>query len=92
MQVLQHAWTYRPMVHDVLGMSLNKITMDADPPQACPYWLMSDRPCTAHDLPLICLNDCSVLLSCMPAACNEIYDCIFTSEPPLGARLYLLLL
>ena len=34
MQVLQHAWTYRPMVHDVLGMSLNRITLEADPPQA----------------------------------------------------------
>lgn len=36
LQVLQHAWTYRPMVHDVLGMSLNRITLEADPPQVLP--------------------------------------------------------
>ncbi|KAK9829342.1 hypothetical protein WJX72_005270 [[Myrmecia] bisecta] len=29
--VLQHAWTYKPLVHDVLGMSLNRITVDAEP-------------------------------------------------------------
>ena len=32
LQVLQHAWTYRPMVHDVLGMSLNRISLASDPP------------------------------------------------------------
>ncbi|KAL4448182.1 hypothetical protein ABPG75_005401 [Micractinium tetrahymenae] len=30
--VLQHAWTYKPLVHDVLGMRLNRITLqDAAP-------------------------------------------------------------
>ena len=27
-QVLQHTWTYKPLVHDVLGMDLNRITVD----------------------------------------------------------------
>ena len=31
MQVLQHAWTYKPLVQDVLGMSLNRVTLDAEP-------------------------------------------------------------
>ena len=30
-QVLQHAWTYKPLVQDVLGMSLNRVTLDAEP-------------------------------------------------------------
>ncbi len=28
----QHAWTYKPLAHDVLGMRLNRITVEA--PQA----------------------------------------------------------
>ena len=31
LQVLQHAWTYKPLVQDVLGMSLNRVTLDAEP-------------------------------------------------------------
>ncbi len=31
MQVLQHAWTYKPLVQDVLGLSLNRVTVDAEP-------------------------------------------------------------
>ena len=27
-QVLQHTWTYKPLVHDVLGMELSRITVD----------------------------------------------------------------
>lgn len=27
-QMLQHAWTYKPMVHDVLGMQANSITIE----------------------------------------------------------------
>lgn len=27
-QVLQHTWTYKPLVHDVLGMDLNRITVE----------------------------------------------------------------
>ena len=27
-QVLQHTWTYKPLVHDVLGMDLSRITVD----------------------------------------------------------------
>jgi len=30
-QVLQHAWTYKPLVQDVLGLSLNRVTIDAEP-------------------------------------------------------------
>ncbi len=30
-QVLQHAWTYKPLVQDVLGMSLNRVTVEAEP-------------------------------------------------------------
>ena len=30
--VTQHAWTYKPLAHDVLGMRLNRITVEA--PQA----------------------------------------------------------
>lgn len=29
--VLQHSWTYKPLVHDVLGMSLNRITIAEGP-------------------------------------------------------------
>lgn len=25
--VLQHSWTYKPLVHDVLGMALNRVTV-----------------------------------------------------------------
>jgi hypothetical protein len=31
LQVLQHAWTYKPLVQDVLGMSLNRVTVEAEP-------------------------------------------------------------
>lgn len=27
-QVLQHTWTYKPLVHDVLGLDLNRVTVD----------------------------------------------------------------
>lgn len=27
--MLQHAWTYKPLVHDVLGMRLNRVTLAA---------------------------------------------------------------
>ena len=26
--MLQHAWTYKPLVHDVLGMHANSVTID----------------------------------------------------------------
>ena len=28
--MLQHAWTYKPLVQDVLGMSLNRVTLEAE--------------------------------------------------------------
>lgn len=28
LQMLQHAWTYKPMVHDVLAMHSNSITIE----------------------------------------------------------------
>ena len=28
MQMLQHVWTYKPLVHDVLGMQANSVTID----------------------------------------------------------------
>ncbi len=28
MQMLQHVWTYKPLVHDVLGMQANSMTID----------------------------------------------------------------
>lgn len=28
LQMLQHVWTYKPMVHDVLGMQSNSITVE----------------------------------------------------------------
>lgn len=28
LQMLQHAWTYKPMVHDVLGMQSNSVTVE----------------------------------------------------------------
>jgi hypothetical protein len=32
-QVLQHAWTYKPLCQDVLGMHLNRMSLqDAAPP------------------------------------------------------------
>ncbi len=31
LQVLQHAWTYKPMVQDVLGMRLNRVTLEDRP-------------------------------------------------------------
>ena len=27
--IVQHAWTYKPLAHDVLGMRLNRITVEA---------------------------------------------------------------
>ena len=30
--MLQHAWTYQPLVHDVLRMRLNRVNVDADAP------------------------------------------------------------
>lgn len=30
LQILQHTWTYRPIVHDVLGMHLNRVTLTDD--------------------------------------------------------------
>lgn len=30
--VLQHSWTYKPLVHDVLGMHLNRVTVAEAPP------------------------------------------------------------
>jgi len=32
--MLQHTWTYKPLVHDVLGMSLNRVTVEEAPPAA----------------------------------------------------------
>lgn len=29
LQMLQHVWTYKPLVHDVLGMHANSITIEA---------------------------------------------------------------
>ncbi|KAK9915015.1 hypothetical protein WJX75_003656 [Coccomyxa subellipsoidea] len=29
--VLQHGWTYKPLVQDLLALSLNRVTVDADP-------------------------------------------------------------
>ncbi len=34
--MLQHAWTYKPLVQDVLGMSLNRVSLDAEPAPAGP--------------------------------------------------------
>ena len=31
LQAVQHTWTYKPLVQDVLGMSLNRVTLDAEP-------------------------------------------------------------
>ena len=31
LQMLQHVWTYKPLVHDVLGMHANSITIEAKP-------------------------------------------------------------
>lgn len=28
MQMLQHVWTYKPLVHDVLSMQANSVTID----------------------------------------------------------------
>ena len=28
LQMLQHVWTYKPLVHDVLGMHANSVTID----------------------------------------------------------------
>jgi len=30
---LQHTWTYKPLVADVLGLSLNRVTVPAPPGQ-----------------------------------------------------------
>ena len=32
LQMLQHPWTYKPLVHDVLGLALNKVTVEAPEP------------------------------------------------------------
>lgn len=32
--MLQHAWTYQPLVHDVLNMKLNRVDVDVDGPTA----------------------------------------------------------
>ncbi len=29
MQMLQHVWTYKPLVHDVLGMHANSVSIEA---------------------------------------------------------------
>ena len=29
LQALQHTWTYKPLVHDVLGLHLNSLTIEA---------------------------------------------------------------
>ena len=34
LQMLQHTWTYKPLVHDVLGLSLNRVTVEEAPPAA----------------------------------------------------------
>ena len=31
---MQHAWTYKPLAHDVLGMRLNRITVAPPAPKA----------------------------------------------------------
>lgn len=31
MQAVQHTWTYKPLVQDVLDMSLNRVTLDSEP-------------------------------------------------------------
>ena len=28
---MQHTWTYKPLMQDVLGMSLNRVTLDPEP-------------------------------------------------------------
>ena len=28
---MQHTWTYKPLMQDVLGMSLNRVTLDSEP-------------------------------------------------------------
>ena len=30
-QAVQHTWTYKPLMQDVLGMSLNRVTLDSEP-------------------------------------------------------------
>ena len=30
-QAVQHTWTYKPLMQDVLGMSLNRVTLDPEP-------------------------------------------------------------
>lgn len=43
LQMLQHTWTYRPLVHDVLGMALNRIALEAEPSSA-PTPLAAAKP------------------------------------------------
>lgn len=31
LQAVQHTWTYKPLVQDVLGMTGNRVTLDAEP-------------------------------------------------------------
>jgi hypothetical protein len=33
---LQHQWTYQPLVHDVMGLNLNRITVQVDLPNITP--------------------------------------------------------
>ena len=31
LQAVQHTWTYKPLVQDVLGMTGNRVTLDTEP-------------------------------------------------------------
>ncbi len=48
--MLQHTWTYKPLVHDVLGLALNRVTVEepASAPAAAAVGLAPQAPAKKH--------------------------------------------
>ncbi|KAK9822559.1 hypothetical protein WJX74_004630 [Apatococcus lobatus] len=42
--MLQHPWTYKPLVHDVLGLALNKVTVEAPEPAGAASTVLKPPP------------------------------------------------
>lgn len=81
-QVLQHAWTYKPLVQDVLGLSLNRVTIDAEPSPG-QQLLQPNAPSTKifeaciHPLMLRLLSHFHVLS--LPPGCQSSADAVFNT-------------
>ena len=57
--MLQHTWTYKPLVHDVLGLSLNRVTVEEAPPAAAAAVGLAPQAPVKKHFEVWCLKECS---------------------------------